>query len=201
MSRLRKFLAMSFRAKVLVPVIAVIICLLAVTAWVVDHRITKQFEIDATHNLVQADEGFRAWQKNRAKNLLDRVRDLRTEPSFTSKLRGDFAAIKLALPELCQAAGSDVNVISYSGTRQQLVVTYVKDGDPFIRKSEFQAASAAVVKHALQGEDSGDTIHVGDELYEVVSIPAFDAEGDISGAVTFGMEIGKDTVEDTEPFT
>src|SRR6185437_7833826 len=85
--------------------------------------------------------------------------------------------------------------------RQQLVVTYVKDGDPFIRKSEFQAASAAVVKHALQGEDSGDTIHVGDELYEVVSIPAFDAEGDISGAVTFGMEIGKDTVEDTEPFT
>jgi len=33
MSRLRKFLAVSFRAKVLVPVIFVMICLLAVTAW------------------------------------------------------------------------------------------------------------------------------------------------------------------------
>ena len=38
MSRFRKFLAMSFRAKLLVPVILVMICLLAVTAWIVDRQ-------------------------------------------------------------------------------------------------------------------------------------------------------------------
>src|ERR1700743_1989902 len=105
MSRLRKFLAVSFRAKVLVPVILVMIGLLAVTAWVVDKRITKQFENEASRTLVHADEGFRVWQKNRARNLLMRVSDLRNEPRFRATLHNtDLATVRAALPEMLNAA-------------------------------------------------------------------------------------------------
>ncbi|HXT12729.1 MAG TPA: hybrid sensor histidine kinase/response regulator [Candidatus Angelobacter sp.] len=190
---------MSFRAKVLVPVIAVMVCLLAVTAWVVDHRITKQFEIDAARNLVQADEGFRAWQKNRNKNLIDRVIALRDEPLFHAIMQTDFLTIKEDLVQLRSAAGTDVKIISYTTGKQGQVA--ISAENPLIPKSDFEAASALATKGALHGENKADTIHVGDELYEVVAIPAYDVKGDLSGAFSFAMEIGKDTVADTQPFT
>ena len=82
MGKLRTIMRASFLTKVLVPVIAVMVGLLAITAWVLNERITAQFEIEATRALTAADEGFREWRKNRAKQLLARFSDLRNEPRY-----------------------------------------------------------------------------------------------------------------------
>jgi len=198
MGRLRKLLAVSFRARVLVPVIFVMITLLAVTAWVVNHRITKQFETEASRTLVQADEGFLDWQKNRAKNLLLRVGDLRNEPHFKATLSTDLPTIQKSLHDLLDATDAGVAMVLYSSTRGGSVAA---TRDPLISVSDFSAASASVMKYALRGQDKVDTISVGEKLYDVVSIPVFDVNSDLSGALTFAMEIDAAAAEELSRFT
>jgi signal transduction histidine kinase len=198
MSRLRKFLAVSFRAKVLVPVIFVMICLLAITAWVVDRRITKQFEAEAEHTLVRADEGFLVWQKNRARNLLLRVGDLRNVPHFKATLTTDLPTIRNGLPQLLEAAGKDVEMVLYSSKTGEAVGSA---RDPLISVADVEKASAAGVKLALQGQDNVDTIHVGERLYDVVSIAVSDVNDNLSGALTFAMDIDRNAADELSRFT
>ena len=199
MSRFRRFLAVSFRAKVLVPVIFVMVCVLAITAWIVDRRITKQFETEATRTLIHADEGFRDWQKNRRKNLLLRVGDLRNEPRFKAALQQDAPTVRGELPELLNAAGQDVKIVLFTTTQRELVGSAKRDF--LIPAADFETGSAAAVKYALQGEESLDTIHVDGKLYDVVSIPVFNVAGELSGALTFAMEIGNEAAEELSRFT
>ena len=168
MSRFRKFLAVSFRAKLLVPVILVMICLLAITAWIVDRSITRQFESEAARTLLRADEGFRDWRGNRQKNLLLRVGDLRNEPRFRALFQQtDKPTVRDGLPAILNAAGLDVKIVSYTTVQHELVGTAKRD--PLIPVADFEAGSAAAVNSALKGEEIVDTIHVGDKLYEHTS--------------------------------
>jgi len=191
MGRLRKLLAVSFRAKVLVPVILVMICLLGVTAWVVNQSITKQFDADAKRALHGANESFSIWQRNRSKTLLQRVKDLRHEPRFQAMLlQTDVATVRRALPDLLQAAGDDVKIVVFSNNRGEMIGNTNRDDS--LSPIDFAAASSNAVSYALRGEDHVDTIHVGGKLYDVVSFFTPDIEGNQAGALTFGMEITHD---------
>ena len=70
MGKLRARLIVSFRAKVLVPVITVMVLLLAVTVWVVNDHITHQAESEATEAMASAGAVFRNSQVNRRNSLL-----------------------------------------------------------------------------------------------------------------------------------
>ncbi len=199
MSRFRKFLAVSFRAKLLVPVIFVMICLLAITAWIVDGSITRQFESEASRALVRADEGFRDGKNNRDNNLVSRVVDLRNEPRFRALLQTDKPTIREGLPAILYAAGQDVKIVSYTSIQGEVVATTKRD--PLIPVTDFEAGSAAAVKHALQGEEIVDTVHVGEKLYDVVSIPVSNVNSEPVGALTFAVEIGDDAVRELSHFT
>jgi signal transduction histidine kinase len=200
MSRLRKLLAVSFRAKVLVPVIFVMICLLAVTAWVVNQRITKQFENEAKRSLASANEGFVEWQKNRGENLIMRVRDLRNEPRFKAILmQTDPATVRRALPEILDATDNNVKIVLLTSGKG--IPAGNQKRDPLISADDFESGSTEVVKRALQGEDASDTVHVDGKLYDVVCIPVYDVNGDLSGALTFAMEIDNDVAEQLSRFT
>jgi len=203
MSKLRKLLAVSFRAKVLVPIIFVMICLLAVTAWVVNRRITQQFETEAKRTLANADEGFLEWRQNRGKNLLLRVSDLRNEPRFKAILtKTDVATVRNALPEMRDATGNDVKIVLLTSSKGTVVGSAKRD-DPLISAEDLESRSTDVVKHALRGEETVDTIHVGEKLYDVISIPVYDVygNGEPSGALTFAIEIGRDVAEEISRFT
>ena len=198
MSRLRKFLAVSFRAKVLVPVIFVMICLLAITAWVVDRRINKQFENEASLTLARAVEGFNGWRQNRGGNLILRVGDLRNVPHFKATLTTDLPTIRNSLPELLEAAGKDVEMVLYTSEKGEAVG---KTRDPLVSIADFQKGSASAVSLALQGQDNVDTIQVGDKLYDVVSIAVSDVYGGPSGTLTFAMDIDRNVADELIRFT
>jgi hypothetical protein len=55
MERIKASILFSFRAKVIVPVVAVMVLLIAVSMWLVNLRITKQLQDDAAERLVTAD--------------------------------------------------------------------------------------------------------------------------------------------------
>ncbi|HWC60887.1 MAG TPA: HAMP domain-containing protein, partial [Verrucomicrobiae bacterium] len=200
MGRLRKLLSVSFRAKVLVPVIFVMICLLGITAWVVNRSITEQYEAEAKRTLASADQSFTYWQRNRAKTLILRVRDLRNEPHFKATLSPkDPATVRHALPDLLRAAGEDVKIVFFINNRGGLIDSASRD--ELLSATDFAAASSNAVNYALRGEDHLDTIHVGEKLYDIVSIAVSDVEGNQAGALTFGMEISRDEAVEIGGFT
>ena len=72
----RPSLNVSFRTKVLVPVVACMIGIIAVTFFVVDHRFTEQSETESRNILATANATFRNLQRDRAENLVQRFRTL-----------------------------------------------------------------------------------------------------------------------------
>jgi hypothetical protein len=200
MSRFRRFLAVSFRAKVLVPVIFVMICLLVVTALVVNWRINKQFENEARNTLAHADDGFSQWHQQRNENLIVRTKDLHEDKRFQDTvLKGD-KFIREKLPDILNTAGSGVDLVAFTTTKKELFGPYNAGASP-IPRAEFESATASAVEQALRDVNSPDIIHVGDKLYDIVSFPVHNANGDLSGALTFGAEIGRSEAEEISHFT
>jgi len=200
MSRFRRFLAVSFRAKVLVPVIFVMICLLAVTALVVHWRINKQFENEARDTLAHANDGFNQWHQQRNGNLIVRTKDLREDTRFqASILKGD-KFVREKLPDILNAAGSGVDLVAFTTTKRELFGP-INNSDNPIPKTEFESAITPAVQQALQDVNNSDIIRVGDKLYDIVSFPVHNANGDVSGALTFGAEIGRAEADEISHFT
>lgn len=200
MSRLRKFLAVSFRAKVLVPVITVMVLLLATMAWVINQRITQQFEREACRTLAAADDSFQQIQQNRTRSLLIRFHDLKNEPRFKAAFQtGDPPTVRSQLPALMEAVGEDVDIVLFSNP-QELVASEKRD--LLMSIANFETGSAAVIRKALQSngrahdEAQADTIYVDGHLYDVVSFPVSDNAGKLIGALTLGSEISRNVLEE-----
>ncbi len=183
----------SFQAKVLVPVIAVMVLLLAVTVWVVDRRITQQFEVEARHTLATADAVFRYSQEIRIKNLLLRFDDLPNELRFkTFFLTGHPETLREFLQEVLGEQG--VHVVLFTGDDGKLIAAAKRD--PLLTISAFEKACAPTIQRALQGAKKADTVRAGDQLYDVVSIPVTGVSGTLIGALTFGSELDATAVQE-----
>ena len=82
MEKLRKHFEFSFSTKVIVPVVATMILLLAVTVSIVNSRITRQFQAEATRNLAHAEESVRKSREIHARSQLLRFRSVPDEPMY-----------------------------------------------------------------------------------------------------------------------
>src|SRR5947199_6292873 len=82
MEKLKTRLQFSFSTKVLIPVLTTMVLLLAITVWIVNRRITRQFETAATDSLKTADRVFLRFRKIRRQELLFRYRNLPSEPRY-----------------------------------------------------------------------------------------------------------------------
>src|SRR6266571_1035595 len=76
MEKLKTRLRFSFSTKVLIPVLTTMVLLLALTVWIVNRRITRQFETAATDSLKTADRVFLRFRKIRRQERLFRYRNL-----------------------------------------------------------------------------------------------------------------------------
>ena len=187
MEKLRLRFQMSFSTKVLLPVIAIMGLLLAVTVWTVNRRLKQQFQTEAARTLATADAVFRNSQKIRRNNLLLRYRNLPNEPRYKAVFqRADPPTLKDLLQDLLGEQGVDVIFF----TSQQMEMLANAKRDLLIPMNEFEATSALSTKRALAGDEQVDTIRVGERLFDVVSIPVFGTSGNLIGALTFGSEIG-----------
>jgi signal transduction histidine kinase len=198
--KLRTLMQASFLAKVLVPVIAIMVALLVITAWILNERITGQFEVEARRALTSADEGFRDWQKNRARNLLVRFSDLRNEPRYKAAFQtGDPPTVRAQLNDLLNSVDPEVKVVFFTTLNQETIASAKRD--PLIAVGDFETASDTALREALQGDEKVETIHVSDKLYDVVSVPVFNASGDQVGALTFGLELSDQAAAELSRFT
>ena len=82
MGKLRAAILLSFRSKLLIPVLLIMVALVAVVTWLVTIRVTAQVEADAQRALATADAVFKESQRIRTRNLLLRFRSLKNEPRY-----------------------------------------------------------------------------------------------------------------------
>lgn len=184
---------LNFSTKVLLPVVSLMVLLVAVTVWIVNQRLTRQFETEASRALNTADAVFRNNQKLYTRNLLLRYRSLPNEPRYKAVFqKEDVPTLRALLEELRNEQGLDA--ILFTTDKGELLACDKRD--PLLGTPDFEAGSALAVKQALAGEAKADTVRVGERIFDVVSIPVFGTGDSLVGALTFGTEIGDATAQE-----
>jgi len=183
----RKLLDASFRAKVLVPVVACMIGAMVVVFFIVNYRVSEQSEMEARNTLTTANAVIGYSQELRRKNLLLRFHNLPNEPLWRQMfLLGVGGALHDTLSHLMEMQNVDIVCFASNGGKLQDSV----QNDPLISVPEFVAAAAPAMSLALRGSERADTVRVGDKLYDVVVIPAYDTDQKQIGVLMLGSELG-----------
>ena len=193
MEKLRDTLHVSFSTRVIVPIAATMVLLMAITVWMVNHRLTEQFQDDAARSLDRSEAEFQTARKVRIRDLIQRKK-LRTEPRYKALLQsGDTATIA---DEFKRSLLSDqeVDVALFTSDTGQVLIRL--KGDPQIPMSEFEEKSAEAVARALDGEEIIDTFCAGEQLFDIVSIPVSGRDGSLIGTLTLGSAIRNNDVRE-----
>ena len=113
MERIKTALLLSFRTKVIVPVVAVMILLLAASMWLVDRQVTRQIQGDAAQMLLAADAMLKKWQETRAKDFSLRFYNIVKESRIQAVAKtGDPGTFRHLLDDLIGENAADVMVLS-----------------------------------------------------------------------------------------
>lgn len=186
-----------FSTKVLAPVVSIMVLSLLLTTWLVNRRITRQFEADAARSLETADSVFKSSENLRAKNLLSRFGTLPNDARYKSAFQSKHPqTVRDALKDLPNQQNCDVAL--FTSTKTDLQASAQRD--PNMPLSELQVGAAAAIKQALTtGAPKADTVRVGNRLFDVVCVPVFGGNGvpifgggstAPIGVLTIGSEVG-----------
>ena len=207
MMRPRQLMDVSFRAKVLIPVIAVMVLLLAVTLLVVNFRFQQQTEDNARGELAAANLRFRHSQVVHQDKLRLWFRILADAPKYRAAFMNnpfDPATVRDSLARMMEDekfADEAVGFVFF--TRSDAVAAdnsapMIQQRDGSIPPRALLSSCDLAVQRALQGDPQPDTIRVGDKLFNVISIPVYyprKSDG-ILGVLTFGEEMDWRTAQE-----
>lgn len=184
----REFFDSSFRAKVLLPVVGCMAVAMAITFYVVDHRIAQQSEQEARYTLATANAVIRSLQDSRRNDLLLRFHNLPNQPLWRQVFQFGQNSRNLheSLSDLMQM--QRVDILIYASNHGKILD--VERTDPGMPVLEFEAAADPVLQTALRGEEKTDTVWVGGKLYDVVTVPAYNPDNEQVGVLTLGLELG-----------
>jgi two-component system, NtrC family, sensor kinase len=203
MEKLRRHFEYSFSTKVIVPVVATMILLLAVTVSIVNSRITRQFQAEATRNLAHAEESVRKSREIHTRSQLLRFRSVPDEPMYRALFAEGGAnhapTIKVSLDEM--RTNKEVDVVLFTSVDDLKTARASSVGDRTISTRDFQAACTPVVVEAFQKGEGWDTVLVGNRLFDVVSVPVKGSSQELLGALTLGVEVGHVNAEDMKKAT
>jgi two-component system, NtrC family, sensor kinase len=184
MERIKTAFLLSFRTKVIVPVVAVMILLLAGSMWLVNRQITRQLQEEAAQSLHTSDAMLRKWQETRANDFSLRFFNIVKESRIQAVAKTeDRATFRHLLDELIGENAADVMVMSSADGRPPPEAVA---RDPLLNLEEFKTHCAPTVVQAAKGQSTVNTIRCGSKLFDVVSIPI--RVGDhVVGVMTFGL--------------
>jgi HAMP domain-containing protein len=197
MNRLLISVRLSFQARVLIPVVTIMVLLVIVPMAMVSRRMSSQLEAGASEKLATADAVFKNLQSIRANNLLLRYRNVPNEPRFKAVAqKSDPETLRFLLDELIDELGGDI--VLFASAEASRVTRASRN--PEVNLDQFASRSASSIKRALGGESNVETLSVSGKLYDVVSISATVADN-IVGAVTVGTELGNGVAEEFKQLT
>jgi signal transduction histidine kinase/CheY-like chemotaxis protein len=204
MERIQAFFKVSFGTKVLLPVAACMALIVASTVWLLDKRLTKEFQMEAARTLAHADDSLKKAQAIRLQELSLRYMNLPRQPIFRAAFQyadqhdGAFPpTLRNLLDDLRGEQALDVIVYS---TKEQHSVAFSKK-DPTLPVNSFNKSITGAVNRALSGEEQVDVVAVDERLFYLVSVPAYGSGDQLLGVLTMGIEIGGKTASEWADFS
>lgn len=189
---------LSFQAKVLIPMLVMMVLLSQFTAWLVDRRITDQLKAEAADKLATAEAVFKNFDQINARNLQLRYRTYLNEPRVKAVVQlGDPKTMRPFFSDFLQE-DPNVTVILFTSNNERPIAFVARDQE--LDLVEFEAQSLNAVRRALDREPTVDVIATKDRLFHVVSIPAL-VGNQLKGVLTFGVEIGPGLAQELRQLT
>src|ERR1041385_31332 len=203
MEKLRQQLEFSLSTKVIVPVVATMVVLIAVTVSILNSRITRQFQVEATRSLAHADESLVKSREIHTRNHLLRFRSVPDDPMYRALFAEGGAnhapTIKVSLDEMRQK--KEVDMVLFTSVDDLKTARAYSSNDRTISINDFQRACTPVVVEALQKGEGLHTILFRQRIVDVVSVPVKGTSQELIGALTLGLEVGHKNAEEMKKAT
>jgi len=198
MGKFKRAILLSFRTKVILPIIGVMVLLMATSMWLVNQRVTRQLQSEAAQQLTTADAVLRHSQQMRMDNVLSFYRKIESESRFRaiatlfnpdSEQLSEAAqkTIRAFLNALTQEKFSDVILLG-APNGQRLA----EAGDTWVKINEFDAACARFIARSATNGITAGLVRNGDQLLDVVAVPVL-VRDVVVATFVFGI---KDTLAD-----
>jgi len=197
----------SFQLKVLLPVLAALILLPAITLWIVNDTVSSQMLGEANNSLSAASKVLEQLLELRSRDLLSRFRSAANESSYRSlaPLVNESEAsaretIRKFLNERIEAYGEDCEallLVAQSGANPAVA----RRGTAFTA-DEFVRATAALTALARQGEPASGALNLNGHSYLVAAVPvAIQENGTPVGALVAATRLGESALQELKLIT
>jgi two-component system NtrC family sensor kinase len=200
-------LRFSFQFKVLVPVLAALVLLPAITLWIVNRAMGNQAEAEARQSLTTAEAVFRQTVDFRGRELLTRFRNAVNEPSYRSIVQlaasNDPLArdtIRKVLRERLEAYGEDHETLLLTAPDSEplaVVRTGTNGGT-----EGWAAATNSFIRAALGGEETHGTLEYHGRVYLVAAVPVRPVdETSPAGALVVATRLSETVLQELKVLT
>jgi two-component system NtrC family sensor kinase len=182
---------LNFQAKVLIPVVGVLVLFVVATMWLLNVRIQNQLRDEAGEALMLDKSVFTKSLQLRSQTLQSEFSAICNEPGYMAVMKTHHdATINSYLESTIQRVASDAEVAFVSGEDGRLMAAINVNTNVNVRR--LSAASAPCVEQVLQdGKTKSEVVLCDDHLYDVVSMPSFDPQKEFLGVFTLALDLGK----------
>lgn len=161
---------LSFQLKVLLPVLAALVLLPAVTLWIVNGYISRQMEDEARQSLQTAEAVFLNSLDIRARNLVARFRNSANDPRFKAVAQlGDPRTLTNFLREMLDELRDENEILVFTNDRGERLASAQRD--PAVSVPDLERVAAGLIRQAAAGELGSATVSTGGRTYNTVAVP------------------------------
>jgi PAS domain S-box-containing protein len=197
----RPTLRLDFQTKVLVPVLALLILLPALTLWIVHRHIGRQMEEEASATLSTAETVFRQSLAIRHRSLVSRFRNAVNEPRFRAVAGlGDVRTMSAFLEEAIVEFGEETEFLTYADATGEFAGGTART--PSTPLDSFARAAHAITQRALEGESAVGSVVLNRQTFDIVAVPVVAADRSVlRGVLTVAVRFGEQVVNELKTLT
>ena len=189
-----KNITLSFSAKILIPVLALLVLLPALMLLVVHRSSLQQLEREARHQLRTADAVFQNSLDLRARQLLARFKHIVDDPVFAavSKL-DDPVTMTHDLANRLEKLDGDADLMFFVNDRG--ITSASAQREAHLRLIDFEKGAAFLVDAALHGHSGSTVLPVDASVYNAVAVPVL-VNQKVTGVLVVGTRIALSTLKE-----
>lgn len=187
-------LKLSFQAKVLLPVVALLVLLPAVTVLFVQKSSFQHLLRDARAQLLTVDGVFQNSLVLRGRQALARYQNLANDPKFraVSQLVDEATMRKHLHTECLDQVDEEAELMLFANDKG--LVTVARP-DAEVPVADFEQAAREPIAAALRGEASSRLIEINGNIYSVTVTPV-QVRDSITGVLGAGMRVGRSALKE-----
>lgn len=185
---------LSFSAKILIPVLILLVLLPALMLLVVHRSSFQQLERESRHQLRTADAVFQNSLILRSRQLLARYQHIVEDPIFAAVSQLDDApTMTHDLASRLEKFEGEADILLFIAENGTTFAA--AQGDEGVRMINFEKAISAIAQKALAGQPSSTVLPVDSSVFNAVAIPVI-VNKKLTGALVVGARVTLNTLKE-----